>query len=409
MIRIIATADNHLSRYYDRLTPRKLLQRRQYLRDGFSAAVEDAIAWQAQIFCICGDLFDSPDPRNVDRDFVAQSLARLREHDIQICAIGGNHDTPHQVTEQDGMAPATMYQHLGALHYFGAIGSIVSTAIEWEGARVVVGGLTTDPNMTPGGDPLRHLHWRGNPNGDPATGVLLLLHGQYEAYKLPGTSGPVFTRATLRDHTDAELIVMGDIHNSKTFDLGDNRHLIIPGSTERMTFGEHPDVPGFFRIEFNSAATGAHRWKMHRQQLRGQPRAEITVRVADLPFSGSNDAREIAEYLIQRVLNESDATTLARLELHGSITREHYHQLDLRAVADHLHQRIGAFTLDTSGLVLDDNWSGEQDVALRGVRLSQTEELTEVARERRATTDDPAEQEIIESALQRILSEYHDE
>src|SRR4051794_22456100 len=100
MIRAVATADNHLGRFYDRMTPAKLERRRKYLRDGFKAAVAYALNWPAQLFFIAGDLFDIPDPRNVDRSFVAACLAQLRDAGIRVFAVGGNHDTPRHSAEQ---------------------------------------------------------------------------------------------------------------------------------------------------------------------------------------------------------------------------------------------------------------------------------------------------------------------
>ncbi len=67
VIRAVATADNHLSRFYDRMSPAKLQRRRHYLRHSSTAVVKYALDWPADILFIAGDLFcTEPDPRNVD-------------------------------------------------------------------------------------------------------------------------------------------------------------------------------------------------------------------------------------------------------------------------------------------------------------------------------------------------------
>src|SRR5439155_13728599 len=129
-VRAVVTADNHLNRFYARMTPQKLSQRRRYLRDGFKAAVAYAVQRPAHLFFIAGDLFDQPDPRNVDRAFVAHCLVRLREAGIQVFAVGGNHDTPRQSTEQGGSAPQEVYSQLGALTLFEDSTEITTEVVE---------------------------------------------------------------------------------------------------------------------------------------------------------------------------------------------------------------------------------------------------------------------------------------
>ena len=74
----VVTADNHLNRYYDRMPPQQLEKRRRYLRRGFHQAVQYAVEHPVDLFLQAGDLFDTPDPRNLDREFVASELGRLR-------------------------------------------------------------------------------------------------------------------------------------------------------------------------------------------------------------------------------------------------------------------------------------------------------------------------------------------
>ncbi len=389
MIRVIATADNHLNRYYDRMPPQKLNQRRQYLRAGFRAAVEDAIAWPAHLFLIAGDLFDTSDPRNIDRTFLAGCLMQLRSAGVTVCAVSGNHDTPRQTTEQGGYAPLDIYRQLGALTYFGEFNRVEEIRLTVEGTTLAIGGLTPDPTWAAEFDPFTALAWHPKQTG--AATAILLLHGQVAAYTLPDHEGAVFTKETLRAATDADLVIMGDIHRSRTLPLGGGRLLVIPGSTERVDFGDHADVPGFMRLEYNGVG-----WHAERVQLAGQPRQIITIRAADLPD------HDIAAYLIDRVLAVANDQTLVKLTLEGIIPRAKYHALDLRTVLERLSGRVFHCTLDTNGLFLEDAGAG---AVQRGVRLSQRDELTATANDLSAQTADPAERAIIQDALALVLGE----
>jgi DNA repair exonuclease SbcCD nuclease subunit len=83
----VVTGDNHLGRHYDRMPPQRLEERRARLRRGFVAAVDYALQQRAHFLLHAGDLFDTVDPRNVERDFVAAQLVRVRDAGIVCLAI----------------------------------------------------------------------------------------------------------------------------------------------------------------------------------------------------------------------------------------------------------------------------------------------------------------------------------
>ena len=387
-VKIVATADNHLNRFYDRMQPQKLSRRRKYLRDGFKSAVDYAIEWSAHLFLIAGDLFDQPDPRNIDRVFVAECLGRLKAARVKVCAVSGNHDTPRQSTDQGGYTPQEIYHQLDALTFFDSNCEIISEYIEIEGVRVAIGGLSPDPNWPAGSDPLAGLNWTHN--GDLG---ILLLHGQVEGYSLPDTPSPIFTINSLEALNQANLIIVGDIHRPATKRLG-KRLLVIPGATERMTFGENPDVPGFVTVELDTIG----QITSQRIQLSGQPRAELRIRVADLSQTDS-----LAD-LVSRVEAVATPDTMVKLFLEGFITRDQYHGLQLRKVLETVNPKVFHFTLDTSGLMLADE---RHEIAGRGIRLSQEEELQSIASEFMTEFPDSLEeQNLFNEALKEVLSNY---
>jgi DNA repair protein SbcD/Mre11 len=388
-VRIVATADNHLNRFYDRMSPQKLARRRQYLRDGFKAAVDHACTWPAHLFVIAGDLFDQPDPRNVDRAFVAHCLARLRTAGVQVVAIGGNHDTPRQSTDQGGYTPLEIYDKLDGLHYFDKSGELETEIFDLGGLRVAVAGMSPDQLLPPGSDPLEGISWMRPGDADL---VVVVLHGLVEGYGPPEPRAPVFRMASLRALQGADAVIVGDIHRPAQQQLGDQL-MVIPGATERMTFGEHPDVPGFMILE-GSRSRITH---AERIQLSGQPRAELLVRPTEL------DPHDQLGGLVERLTAIATPETMVRLRLEGVIGREQYHSLQLRQLAETIAPQCFHFTIDTGGLLIEDE---RHQLAERGVRFSQQEELRTYANELLATAGTPNERQVIEAALERLLDRY---
>src|SRR5438094_1259360 len=96
VITIVLTADNHLG--YSALSqpPRKRELRKQQLRHAFQQATDFAIGQGVDLFVQAGDLFDTTNPDEQDRSFVAERLAQLRQAGIRTFAVGGIHDTPAQ-------------------------------------------------------------------------------------------------------------------------------------------------------------------------------------------------------------------------------------------------------------------------------------------------------------------------
>src|SRR5579864_9096139 len=94
VISIVLTADNHLGYATLSQHPRKRERRKQQLRHAFQQATDFAIGQGVDLFVQAGDLFDTTNPDEQDRSFVAARLAQLKQADIRVFALGGVHDSP---------------------------------------------------------------------------------------------------------------------------------------------------------------------------------------------------------------------------------------------------------------------------------------------------------------------------
>ncbi|HYT35781.1 MAG TPA: metallophosphoesterase, partial [Ktedonobacteraceae bacterium] len=93
VITMVLTADNHLGYSASSQPPRKRELRKQQLRHAFQQATDFAFGQGVDLFVQAGDLFDTSNPDEQDRSFVAERLAQLRHAGIRTFAIGGIHDT----------------------------------------------------------------------------------------------------------------------------------------------------------------------------------------------------------------------------------------------------------------------------------------------------------------------------
>ncbi|MCC6180109.1 MAG: metallophosphoesterase [Chloroflexi bacterium] len=391
-IRAVVTADNHLNRYYDRLSPPKLAERRKQLRRGFDRAVEAAIEQRADLFVQAGDLFDTPDPRNLDREFVAAQLARLRAAGVRAVGISGNHDTPKQRTEQGGYLPQGIYRQLGALHLLLDDGTAPTPTevFEIRGQRVAVGALPWSSLRRAGDDPLADLAWA--PEADLR---LFLFHHSIEGHIFPGAPEPIVARASLDRLHGTQLVVAGHVHRHAHWQLG-RTTVLVPGATEHTTFGETGPA-GFSVVELS--AGGVER--LEHVPVACQPRRQVTVRTTELP----DDGQDRVAAILRRLEEGCGPDVMARLILEGPIEREAYHALDFQRIWEVGLACCFSFDLDASGLFVQDE---QGDRPAGGVRLSQRDELAACA-DALMEQADAEERVLLEETKQAILAFYERE
>jgi DNA repair exonuclease SbcCD nuclease subunit len=399
-VRAVVTADNHLNRYHARMPASRLEERRRVLRRAFRRAVDRAIAIKADFFLQCGDLFDSVDPRNAERSFVAGCLADLRAAGVVALAIGGNHDSPRQSTEQGGYLAADLYARLGGLRLFSETSRVEYELFERDGLRVSIGGLGWNATLPFGEDPLAGIEFPNPPEGRPDW-KLLMMHGSIEGHTFPGAFEPIIKRDSVAA-LDADILLLGHVHSRTDFEVGGTR-VIVPGATERMYHEEFGHDPGFVVLELDRGRRWRHEWVT----FAAQPRCRVRVTAHELtaePDGLRPPDQSPTHVILERLEAHADPQCIATLCLEGVLPREVYGQLDLLRV-----QEVGAaafffFEIDTSQLRLQDEFGQTSE---RGIRLSQVEELQVTAAAMRDAAQSAEERRVIELALQQILAQYH--
>jgi len=385
-VKLVITSDNHLNRYYDRLPPARLAERRRWLRQGFQAAVECALDRDAHLFLQAGDLFDTPDPRNAEREYVAREFARLRAHGVAVVGIGGNHDTPKQRLEHGGSLPQSIYAHLGGLHLL-AEGTPSTLTLELARLRVCIGALPWTPTREAGADPLADVTWQ--PSGDVN---LFVFHHSIEGHIYPGAHEAIVRRASL-DRLPAQLVVAGHVHEHAHWTTG-RQTVVIPGATERLTFGER-QTPGFVYVELGPGGVE----RLEHIAVPCQPRRDVVLHTWALRAAGD----DLCAAALRHLEAVCAPDLLLRVRLSGPIRREDYRALDLRRLHTWALERVFACEIDTSGLVIEDVLGAR---VAGGVRVSPRDELVASAHALIDAAENPAERALLAEALAAVLAAY---
>jgi exonuclease SbcD len=424
VVRIVLTADNHLSAYIPRLSPTKLAERRRRLGMAFKQTIDTAIERQADLFIQAGDLFDSIDPRNRERDFVADQLRRLQLAGIRAFGVSGNHDTPRQKTEQGGFAPQSIYDRLNGMHFFSSSDVIAPVLIEVAGIQLAIAGLSYHPHVPPGGDPLDHVQI------DDPEGVLtradlgiLILHTAIEGHAFPGAMEIFARRNSLLKLKGFHVVLAGHVHAYDRFSIGDKK-IVVCGATELMEFGQSEESIGFVYLELTRDGL------RHTEHIpiKPQPRHTILLRTTELwprhEVNGKTSSVSLSEEQEADVLLEEHAElsvteriwqhvepycvedAMVRLVLDGPLTREQYHELDLRALWLQGQHQAFSFEIDESHLFLTNDLY--QENIERGDRIAPGEMIEAVALEWMEQTEDPAERLLLGKMRQRVLDRYNE-
>ncbi len=388
MIRIVFTADNHLNRYYAKMSREQLRERRRRIRQAFRETVDFAIKNRAHFYLHGGDLFDNPDPSPGELAFVAREFQRLADNKVQVLAISGNHDMPRYMGES--ASPIRIYEELRAARVFMKRAEVEFQTVEIDGCTVAVGGLAPDPRADPTVDPLEGVEI--NP---PAADVkILLLHGGVEDAVPEAFDDGVIRKSRIAALKGIDYFLVGDIHQTHKMTV-EHATVLIPGATERMTFGEMKQDPGFYYLELD----GKRPVKLTRKEIAPQAMRRLDVRTTNIP------AENPTEWVMEEIRGVSHKDQLLQLQMEGPLDREVYHKLrffDIWRVGTELNF---FFDLDKSQIELRTREMERIGLA-PDERVDVERELQCVADEMQAEADSDEARSRIADAAARVLNMY---
>lgn len=232
-------------------------------------------------------------------------------------------------------------------------------------------------------------------NATPADVTILLLHGGVEGTVPDGFGDGVIHKSRIASLKPVDYLLVGDIHQTHKLTV-EHATVLIPGSTERMTFGEVKQEPGFYYIELD----GRRPLKLLHKDIAPQAMRRLEIRSTDIPEENPT------EWVFEEIRSVSDKDQLFQLQMAGPLDREVYHKLRFFDI-----WRLGSelnffFDLDKSQIEL--RTQDRESVGMApGERVDVERELERVANEMQVEADSEETRVRIADAAASVLSLYH--
>ena len=407
-ITVVLTADNHLgyTAFGQQFQKREAYQQR--LRRAFQQATDFAVGQGVDLFVQAGDLFDTTEPLELDRSFVAARLAQLHHAGVHVFALGGTHDTPpesHTSTGETSPAPQISYANVGVLHYFAPNATeLEPVLVTIRDIPVGICGLGVLAGQE--GNPLTRVHVQSDI--ERAAIPILILHAPIEGLS-SGTSlldtRAQVTRASIESQTSFRYILSGYHHSHRHLRIG-QCDVIVAGATQHIDLSNPAEEPGFV---FLGLASDGVRWCKH-IAVDALALQRLVIHTGELwpnDSSGESDSTSPmppttpTATILERLRPLCDEQTMIQLRLEGELTRTQYHQLDLNQLRRYGAEHCFSLAIDDSGLAIV---SEHEAVAVEtGERLSPREELIVLADEWIAQAGDEREQKALRATKEELL------
>ena len=331
VVKLLHTADNHLDPKLSYLGAKAMERREDFLR-AFRRVVEFALERKPHLFLVAGDLFDSVNPRNPVRTQVIRAFRRLHSEGVRVVVVAGNHDMPRSAEE--GMSPLHELEASGYARFLSSPERPEVEHVRVEGLDVAVAGLSFNPAVPEGENPLRYARSRLPVEGDVN---IALLH-----YNFAGVEAPPAWRAPAISREDVprgySYVALGHVHSRAVVDLGE-AVAAYPGSTERRSFLEEGDgAKGFLWVEVPQG---------------GKPRIEFVETPSRPMRTVSVEVPPTAEDPVKHVLSSlppPQPDLLLRLVITGLLPLQKVTRYSRAELLKHLEKRFFHVVVDDSGL-----------------------------------------------------------
>ena len=313
-LQILHCSDTHLDKNFNISNLARAIQRKEDLNHNFQEVIEYAIKNKPDIFLITGDVFDKILPTNASRVFVTQEIRRLKEANIAVFMIGGNHEVP-----RFGSSPSLAIDVLGSAGIatvFSHSDVIQKKKLNINGKSVCISGRSYYTQFE-GTNPLKDVEipLDGDYN-------ILMIHGSLQGLNV-SSSNPEMARQNpfLADDIKKGLnyLALGHFHNHfEREHLGCT--LVNPGSLEKLSWAEMNDDKGFVWADLKGSEASTEFIKL---PTRLMETSELTLS-KDEKYSQSTK-----DYVLDFLSKTSKPEKMLKLSLRGMLSQEQYGQLKI--------------------------------------------------------------------------------
>jgi len=337
-LQLVHCSDMHLDKNFNISNFAKAFQRKEDLNRNFSAVVQYALKNKPDVFLISGDIFDRISPTNASRVFVTQKIKQLKDADISVFIIGGNHDVP-----KFGVSPSLAVDVLssaGLATVFSRSDLIEKQLLRVDGRTVCVSGRSYYTQFE-GANPLRGIDipLDGDYN-------ILMIHGSLQGLNVvPSSPEMASQNPFLADDIKKGLdyLALGHFHN-----YFEREHMgctiVNPGSLEKLSWAEINDEKGFVWAELHGSETSVEFVKVDTRPMEIQ---ELTLS-KDAGYSPG-----IKDYVIEFLSKLSEGEKMLKLNLRGLISQEQYSQLKVNEILSACRDMFFHLILDRSELEVE--------------------------------------------------------
>jgi DNA repair exonuclease SbcCD nuclease subunit len=335
----------HLDKNFNISNLSRAQERKQDIDRNFAAAVEYAIKNKPDLFLVAGDVFDRTLPGNSARVFITEMMKKLKEANIRVFLIGGNHDVPRFGSQYLAI---DVLRSAGLATVFSKSDILEKQVMEIDGKRVCIAGKSYYSRFETQ-NPLQgcSIPLDGQYN-------LLMLHGSLQGLNVISSIPEIAFQNPFRPSDIApglNYLALGHFHNH--FEREHNGCSIInPGSVEKLSWAEMADEKGFVWAELHGSTVSVEFIKV---QTRKIEQSEFDLSVA--ASSGLN----LNDQIINHLRSLSDPEKIVRLDLKGQLTPEQYRQLQFNELYEtardmffHLNIRHNELNVEGFGRVFMD-------------------------------------------------------
>jgi DNA repair protein SbcD/Mre11 len=369
MIRLLHTADLHLSASFPSLGERGAERQRDFLAT-LDHLVMLAIKHDVHLFLIAGDLFDRPEPEPSAVARVQSAVKRLRDRGIVPVILPGTHDHtvgPHSIYRKEQFPGAILLdqptvEEPVSLSVKGEPVFLYGFAFRTFASKDALAGMARREGE---GIHIGLLH--GSRQGSP--------EWEYRKKDLP------FTLSQLKGW-NLDYVALGHYHTFETLEDDGRLWACYPGSPEGKRFGENG---ARYAALVNVEPGGA---RVERVQVNSR-----TLQESALDLSGCEDALMAAEAIAAL----SDSNLLLRLTLTGIVESP----LDLRALRERCRDGFFHLEFEDRTRLFDSDFARriENEETVRGLFVRRARSLMEEKA--------PEQRDIVEEAFREVLVRFN--
>lgn len=341
-VQLLHCADLHLDKDFNIPLYIKALERKEDLNRNFTKIVDYALKNKPDLFLISGDVFDKILPNNTTRVFLTKKMRLLKEADIPVFIIGGNHDVP-----KVGLYPKLAIEALhsaGLATVFTRSDIIQKQILKVDSKTVCISGKSY------------YTHFeRANPLKDidiPLDGDynILLIHASLQGLNVTTSIERARSMASSNSFKADDVkkglnyLALGHFHNHFEREYR-GCTIVNPGSIERLSWAEmNDDDKGFIWAEMHGSETSTEFIKL---PTRPMERCELVLK-KDMEFTPS-----IKDFVVEYLSKRADQNKMILFDIKGMISQDQYRQLKVNEICETAHNFLFHLYIDMRELEVE--------------------------------------------------------